>query len=73
MTNSRKPTVAAQALLNLAASIERGAKDSLNAYIVMGETSKYSAAMEKASHYRHAAGIESVAARREYLANKGLK
>ena len=60
-------TVSKQALLKMAADIEKCADESLQSWILLGQTAKYSQAMEKASIIRSAIDF-SVAQRREILA-----
>ena len=63
-------TTAAQ-LLNEAVKLEAHAKDSLPAWTIIGEASKYGQYMEKASNYRRAAELKGYA-RREFMQNKGI-
>ena len=64
-------TVNAKDLLAEAAYIESCAEQSLKAWIILGQTDKYSAAMKKARAVRGAAAEKSVWIRREILRNAG--
>ena len=61
-------TVSKQALLNMAADIEKCADKSLKSWILLGQTEKYSQAMDKAFKIRNAISLP-VAQRREVLAS----
>lgn len=63
-----KRSVSKKALLQEAASIEASAKDNLQAWIILGQTSKFDAAMKKASLLRKCAGLTWAIERRELLA-----
>ena len=56
-----------------AASLEADAEESLPAWIILGQTSRYSENMEKAAVLRRAAKIKSIAQRREFLRNNGVE
>lgn len=60
-----------QQLIKEAASIEASARDSLQAWVILGQTNKYSEAMEKAAKLRKAADM-GVAMRREFMRNNSL-
>ncbi|CAG9236989.1 hypothetical protein PSP6_700033 [Paraburkholderia tropica] len=66
-------TVKKEALLREAESIEASAKDSLDSWVLLGQSAKYAEAMEKASTLRSAASIANVAERREFLRGHGIK
>lgn len=50
-----------------ASSIERHAKESLRAWVILGQVSKYEAAMDTVRRLRHAVTIKGLRARKEYL------
>jgi hypothetical protein len=58
-------------LLKEADSIESSAKDNLPAWVMLGQSSKYSEAMDKAAKLRKAADM-GVAMRREFMRNNSL-
>ena len=58
-------------MLDEAAKIEAHAKDSLQAWAILGETAKYGQHTEKAANLRRAAELKGYA-RREFMQNKGL-
>lgn len=67
-----KPTVSTAALIQMADSTERSARDNLQAWTILGQTDKFSAAMDRAAALRRATEIRSMAQRREYLRNNGI-
>lgn len=64
-------TVKPEYLIRDAEQIERDAEQSLRAWIILGQTDKYSIAMKTARSLRAAAAERSVAIRREILRNSG--
>ncbi len=68
-----KPTVSAQWLQSAAAQTEADAKESLAAWIILGQTGRYADAMKQASILRRAAEIKSIAQRRDYLRANGIQ
>jgi hypothetical protein len=65
-------TVKPEYLIRDAEQIERDAEQSLRAWIILGQSEKYSAAMQTASSLRNAASERSVMIRREILRNAGF-
>lgn len=65
-------TVKPEYLLRDAEQIERDAEQSLHAWIILGQTDNYGAAMRTARALRAAAKERSVAIRREILRNSGF-
>jgi hypothetical protein len=65
-------TVKPDQLTRYAAQIERDAEQSLQAWIVLGQAEKYSAAMQAARSLRSAAAERNIGARREILRNSGF-
>lgn len=63
----RRLTVAAKALRAEADQIERDARQSLPAWILLRQTDRFGVAMEQVRGLRRAAEIRSIAERREYL------
>ena len=61
------PHVGAASLLKLADSIDADADQSLHSWILLGQTERYSEEKRRAAKLRQAAGITSVAARRQFL------
>ena len=59
-------------LIRDAEQIERDAEQSLRAWIILGQSDKYSTAMATARALRSAAAQRSVAIRREILRNSGF-
>ena len=70
MTN--KLTVSAKWIIKAADQIERDAQDSLQAWIILGQSDKYSQACRKARAMREAAQIKNIASRREMLREIGV-
>jgi len=65
-------TVKPEHLIQDAEQLERNAAESLTAWILLGQTDKYTAAMNLARALRQAASERSVSARREILRNAGF-
>jgi hypothetical protein len=65
-------TVKPEYLIRDAEQIERDAEQSLTAWIILGQTDRYIAAMQTARALRAAAAERSVAIRREMLRNSGF-
>ena len=65
-------TVKPEHLIRDAEQIERDAEQSLRAWIILGQSDKYAAAMKTARSLRCAAAERSVAVRREILRNSGF-
>lgn len=65
-------TVKPEYLIRDAEQIERDAEQSLRAWIILGQSDKYSAAMATARALRSAASERSIAVRREILRNSGF-
>jgi hypothetical protein len=65
-------TVKSEYLIRDAEQIERDAEQSLLAWIILGQSDKYRAAMKTARALRSAAAERSVAIRREILRNSGF-
>lgn len=65
-------TVKPEYLIADAERIERDAKESLNAWILLGQSEKYSEAMKTANMLRQAAATKSITTRREILRNAGF-
>lgn len=65
-------TVKPEYLIRDAEQIERDAEQSLRAWIILGQSDKYSAAMKTARSLRAAAAERSIAIRREILRNAGF-
>lgn len=65
-------TVRPEYLIRDADNIERDAQQSLNAWILLGQTDRYSQAMHTARILRAAASERSIAIRREILRNHGF-
>lgn len=65
-------TVNSKALAAHADSIERSANDNLNAWILLGQSERYSAEMATVRAVRAAAAERSVYVRREILRNAGF-
>ena len=65
-------TVRSEHLLRDAGHIERNAIDSLRAWILLGQSDRYVAAMETARALRRAASERNVSTRREILRNAGF-
>lgn len=65
-------TVRAAELLRYADSIERDANDSLRAWIILGQTDRYSSAMDQVRALRAAAAERSIHIRREIVTNSGF-
>lgn len=65
-------TVKPQHLIRDAAQIERDAEQSQRAWIILGQSEKYSAAMTAARALRTAAAERSIYIRREILRNSGF-
>jgi hypothetical protein len=65
-------TVKPEHLIRDAEQIERNANESLTAWILLGQSDRYSAAMKTARALRSAAAERSVAVRREILRNSGF-
>ncbi len=65
-------TVKPDALIKDAEQIERYAEESLNTWIILGQSDNYDVAMQTARSLRNAAAERSVAIRREILRNSGF-
>lgn len=65
-------TVKSVHLIEQAEQIERDAAQSLSAWIVLGQSDKYGAAMKTARNLRNAAAERNIAVRREILRNAGF-
>lgn len=65
-------TVRSEHLLRDAEQIERSATDSLRAWILVGQSGRYIAAMDTARALRRAASERNVSTRREILRNAGF-
>jgi hypothetical protein len=65
-------TVKPEHLLRDAEQIERNAIDSLRAWILLGQTSRYLETMNTARALRRAASERNVSTRREILRNAGF-
>ena len=65
-------TVKPEYLIRDAEQIERDADQSLKAWIILGQSDKYSAAMKTARMLRSAAAERSISVRREILRNSGF-
>lgn len=65
-------TVKPEHLIRSAEQIERDAEQSLRAWIILGQSEKYSVEMKTARALRAAAAERSVAIRREILRNSGF-
>lgn len=65
-------TVKPEYLIRDAEQIERDAEQSLRAWIILGQSDKYSAAMATARALRSAASERSISVRREILRNSGF-
>jgi hypothetical protein len=65
-------TVRPEYLIRDAEQIERDAEQSLSAWILLGQTDRYSDAMRTARALRYAAAERSVSIRREILRNSGF-
>jgi len=75
MENPTMPTiytVKSEYLIADAERIERDANQSLNAWILLGQSEKYSEAMKTASMLRQAAATKNMTTRREILRNAGF-
>lgn len=72
MTTATIYTVKPEYLVADAQQIERDAEQSLNAWILLGQSSRYSQAMETARALRAAAAERSITVRREILRNAGF-
>lgn len=64
-------TVKSEYLLREAEQIERDATESLRAWIILGQSERYSKAMQTARYLRTAAAERSIWTRREILRNAG--
>ena len=73
MTTTTKLTVNTKWLSLAADQIERDAKDSLTAWVLLGQSERYSAALSKAAVLRHATEFKNMGQRREYLRNNGVE
>jgi len=65
-------TVKPEYLIRDAEQIERDAEQSLRAWIILGQSDKFSTAMATARALRFAAAERSVTVRREILRNSGF-
>lgn len=65
-------TVRPECLIRDAEQIERDAEQSLRAWIILGQSDKYGAAMKTARALRAAAAERSITVRREILRNSGF-
>ncbi len=65
-------TVKPEHLIHNADQIERDANESLTAWILLGQSDRYGAAMKTARALRSAAAERSIAVRREILRNSGF-
>lgn len=64
-------TVASEELIRIAARIEADARDQQVSWIILGQTEKFSAEMDRAAVLRAAANIRGIAARRQMLVENG--
>lgn len=69
---NRKPTSSRAALLTMADSQERSARDNAAAWTMLGQSAKILQALDRADTLRRAADIKSVSARREFLRAAGI-
>ncbi len=65
-------TVKSEYLIRDAEQIERDAEQSLRAWIILGQTHRYSAEMATAGSLRAAAAERNIHVRREILRNSGF-
>ena len=65
-------TVRPDCLIRDAEQIERDAEHSLRAWVILGQSDKYGAAMKTARALRIAAAERSITVRREILRNAGF-
>ena len=65
-------TVKPKHLIRDAEHIEQDAEQSLRAWIILGQSDKYSTAMKTARSLRSAAAERSISIRREILRNSGF-
>lgn len=64
-------TVSAKWLNQAADQLERDAEQSLQAWILLGQSNRYSETKARARMLRRAAEIKNIGERREYLRNNG--
>lgn len=64
-------TVSATWLNQAADQLDRDAEQSMNAWILLGQSERYSQTKARARMLRRAAEIKSISERREYLRNNG--
>ncbi|WP_019652233.1 hypothetical protein [Variovorax atrisoli] len=69
----RRPTVSAEWLESAAAELESSAEGSLPTWVILGQAHRYCEDLGKAAMLRKAAGIKSVADRREFLRANGVE
>ncbi len=69
----KRLTASAAWLHSAADQLERDAEESLPAWIILGQANRYCENFGKAAMLRQAAGIKSVAARRDFLRANGVE
>ena len=72
-TEGNRLTVSAMWLESAAAKLVADAEESLPAWILLGTADRYCENLRMADMLRRAAGIKSVAARREFLRANGVE
>lgn len=70
---ARKLTVNAKWLEMAAIKLEMNAEESLPAWIILGQASRYCENLGKAAVLRRAAEIKNIGQRREFLRNNGVE
>lgn len=66
-------TVSTSWLLSAASQLEKDAEESLQAWIILGQSGRYCENLGKAAMLRRAAEIKSIAARRDFLRANGVE
>ena len=64
-------TISARWLTQAADQLDRDAEQSVRAWVLLGQSNRYSEAKARARMLRRAAEIKSIGERREYLHNNG--
>jgi len=65
-------TVSSKWLVSLADQLDRDADQSLHAWIILGQSERYSDTKARARILRRASEIRNIGERREYLRNNGV-
>jgi hypothetical protein len=73
MSKASKLTVNAKWLQDAAHTLEMEARDSLTAWIVLGQSHRYGENLGKAAVLRRAAEMKNIGERREFLRNNGVQ